>query len=174
MRPGRPGRRGKCRTSAPCPFADVRRSLSPQHRSRTGTSTIHRPCTAPWSIGRKPRRSSAQVSPVATATHGAAHGSRNHALHRSPRSLARRSLGGRTGIARATPPRRNIEARPDLRRTDQRHRGLAERAIEDAKGGGYICSREVNGVQSFALKCNCALGSKWLGNAMTKPPGPQA
>jgi hypothetical protein len=148
----------------------TRRSLSPQHRSRTGKSTSHRPRTAPLSIGRKPRRSSAQVSPVATATRDAAHGSRNHALHRSPRSSARQSHGGRTGIARAKPPRRNIEARRDLRRSDQRHRGLEERAIEDAKGGGYVCSREVNGVQSSALKCNCAHGSKRFRNAMTEPP----
>lgn len=166
---GRPERRGNRRTSAPCPFADARRSLSPQHRSCTGKPTIHRPRTASLSIGRKPRRSSAQVSPAATATHDAAHGSRNHALHRPPRSSARQSHGGRTGIARATPPRRNIEARRDLRRSDQRHRDLAERAIE-AKGGGYVCSREVNGVQSSTLKCNCALGWERLGKAMTEPP----
>jgi hypothetical protein len=167
---GRPERRGNCRTSAPCPFANARRSLSPQHRSCTGKSTIHRPRTTPLSIGRKPRRSSTQVIPVATATRDAAHGSRNHAFHRSPRSSAQQSHGGRTGIARATPPRRNIGAQRDLRRSDQRHRGLAERAIEDAKGGGYVCSREVNGVQSLTLKCNCAFGSKRLGNAMTEPP----
>lgn len=164
-------RQSSRRTNAPGPIASARRSLPPQHRSRTGKSTIHRPRTASLSIGRKPRRSSAQVSPVATATHDAAHGSRNHALHCPPPSSARQSHGGRTGIARATPPRRNIEARRDLRRSDQRHRDLAERAIEDAKGGGCVCSREVNGVQSPALKCNCALGLERLGKAMTEPPG---
>jgi hypothetical protein len=166
---GQPARRGICRTSGPCRFADARRSLSPQRRSRTGKSIIHRPRTASLSIGRKPRRSSAQVSPVATATHDAAHCSRNHALHRPPRSSARQSLGGRTGIARATPPRRNIEARRDLRRSDQRRRDLAERAIE-AKGDGYVCSREVNGVQSPALKCNCVLGLERVGKAVSEPP----
>jgi hypothetical protein len=140
------------------------------HRSRTGKSTIHRPHTAWLSIGRKPRRSSAQVSPVATATHDAAHGSRNHVPGRPPRSPARQSHGGRTGIARATLPRRDIEARRGLRMSDQRHRDLAERAIEDAKGGGYACSREVNGVQVPALKCNRALDLERIGKAMTDPP----
>jgi hypothetical protein len=165
-----PDGRGNCRKSAPCPFADARRSLSLQHRSRTGKSTIHRPCTALLSIGRKPRRSPEQVSPVATATHDAAHGSRNHVLHRPPRSSARQSHGGRSGIARATLPRRDIGARRGLPRSDQRHRDLAEKAIEEAKGGGYACSRKVNGVQVPALKFNRALDLERIGKAMTDPP----
>jgi hypothetical protein len=56
MPPGRSKRRGNCRTSAPCPFAGARRSLSSHHRSRTGRPTIHRQRTAPSSAGRKPRR----------------------------------------------------------------------------------------------------------------------
>lgn len=155
-------RRGKRRTSAPCPFADGRRSPSFPHRTRTGKSTIHRRRTAALSVGRRPRGFSARGSLVATATHDAAHGNRNHALHRFPRSSARQSPGRRTGIARATTPRRNIEARLDRRRSDQRHRDVAEMAIEAARGGGYVCSQEVNGVQCPALKCNRALGSMRL------------
>jgi len=57
MPPGRSKRGGNCRTSAPCPFAGARRSLSPPHRSCTGKPTIHRQRTAPSSAGRKPRHS---------------------------------------------------------------------------------------------------------------------
>lgn len=148
--PGRSKHRRNCRMSAPCPFAGVRRSLSPRYRNRTGKPTIHRRHTARWSAGRKLRRSSAQASPVATATRAAAHGSRNHALHRSPPPSRQQSPGARTGIARAIPARRNIEARRDPQRSDQPHRDVAEKAIEAAAGGGagggYVCSREVSGV----------------------------
>ncbi len=136
----------KRRTSAPCPFAADRRSRSFRHRIRSGKSTIHRRRTAALSTGRKPRRFSARGSPAATATHDAAHGNRNPALLRFPPSSARQLHARRSGIARATTPRRNIEARRDRLTSDQRHRDAAERAIAAVKGGGYVCSHVVNGV----------------------------
>lgn len=138
-----------CRTSAPYRYADARRSPSPRRRIRSGMSTVRRQRTVAWSAGRKPHRFSAQALPVATATRDVAHGSHNPVLHRAPQPSGRQSPRRRTGIANATIPRRSSRARRDRRRRDQRHRGLAERAIEAAKGGGCVFSREVNGGATF-------------------------
>jgi hypothetical protein len=139
-------RQSSRRTNAPGPIASARHSLSPHHRSRTGKPTNHRQRTDPSSTGRTPRRPAARVSPVGTATHDAAHGSRNPAFGRAPPHPARRSRGRRTGTSRATRQRRGIEARQDRRRCDQRHRDSAERAIQAARGDGYAGSRKENGI----------------------------
>ena len=156
-------RQGSRRTNAPCPIAGARHSLSPHHRSRTGKPTNHRQRTDLSSAGQTPRRPAAQVSPDGIAIRDAAHGSRNPAFGRPPPHTARQSRGRRTGTSRATRRRRDIEARRDRRRCDQRHRDLAERAIQPARVDGYAGSRKVNGVRRPTLKRNRALDSQRLG-----------
>ena len=157
-------RRSSGRTNAPCLIAGARHSLSPHHRSRTGKATNHRQRTDRSSVGRTPHRPAAQVSPVGTATHDAAHGSRNPAFGRPLPPPTRQSRGRRTGTARATRRRRDIEARQDRRRRDQRHRDSAEKAIQAATGDGYAGSQKVNGIRHPTLKAqlpafDCGRGS---------------
>jgi hypothetical protein len=144
-------------TNAPGPGAGALHSRSPHDRIRTGKPTSRRQHSDPSSTGRTPRLRAAPASPAATATHGAAHGSRNRASGRSPPHPAPQSKGRRTGTSRATRRRRDIEAQRDRRTCDQRHRDSAERAMGVAKpvmGGGYVRSRKVYGVQHPGLKRN--------------------
>lgn len=147
-------RQSSRRTNAPGPIASARHSLTPHHRSRNGKPTSHRQRTDPSSTGRTPRRPAAQVSPVGTATHDAAHGSRNPSFGRPPLHPAQRSRGRRTGTSTTTRQRRGIEARQDRRRCDHRHRDSAERAIQAARGDGYAGSRKVNGIGHPTFKRN--------------------
>ena len=89
-------------TNAPCPVAGARHLLSPYHRSRTGKPTNLRQRTDRSSTGRTLHRPAAQVNPLGTATHDAAHGSRNPAFGRPPPPPVGQSRGRRTGTSRAT------------------------------------------------------------------------
>jgi hypothetical protein len=147
-------RRSSGRTNAPCPAAGARRSLSSHHRSRTGKPTNHRQRTDRWSTGQTPHRPAAQVSLAGIATHDAAHGSRSPAFCRLQPPPVRQSRCRRNGSPRATHRRRDIEARQGSRRCAQRHRDLAERAIQAARGDGYVDSQKVNGIQHLTFKAS--------------------
>ena len=111
-------RRSSGRTNAPGPVAGARHSLLPYHRSHTGKSTSHLQRIDRSSAGRIPRRPAEPVSLAGSATHDAAHGSRNQAFGRSSPPPAPQSRGRRTCTSRAKRPRRDIEARQGRRRCD--------------------------------------------------------
>jgi hypothetical protein len=145
-------RRSSGRTNAPGPVAGARHSLLPYHRSHTGKSTSHLQRIDRSSTGRIPRRPAERVSLVGTATHDAAHGSRNPAFGRSVPPPTPQSRGRRTGTPRARRRRRDIAARQGRRRRDQKHRDSGERAIQAAKGEEYACSQKVNGTRHLTFK----------------------
>ena len=162
------------RRNAPCPVAGARHSLSPHHRSRTGKPTNHRQRTDRSSTGRTPHRPAAQVNLLGTATHDAAHGSRNPASGRPLPPPVRQSWCRRTDTSRATRRRRDIEVRQDRRRCDQRHRDPAERAIQAARGGGYAGSRKVNGIWHPTAKRNRSARLRFVGRAAQQRVGRSA
>jgi hypothetical protein len=145
-------RRSSGRMNAPGPVGGARHLRLPYRRSRTGKPTNPLQRIDRSSTDRTLHRPAAQVSLAGTATHDAAHGSRNPAFGRFAPPPAPQSRGRHTGIYRARRRRRDIEARQDRRRCDQRHRDSGERAIQAAKGGKYAFSQRVNGTRHLTFK----------------------
>jgi hypothetical protein len=145
-------RRNSGRTNAPGPVAGARHSLLHYHRSHTGKPTSHLQRIDRSSTGRIPRRRAEQVSQAGSATHDAAHGSRNPAFDRSSPPPTPQSRGRHTGTSRARRRRRDIEARQGRQRCGQKHRDSAERAIQAAKGEECAFSQGVNGIRRLTFK----------------------
>jgi hypothetical protein len=145
-------RRSSGRTNAPGPVAGARHSLLPYHRSHTGKPTSHLQRIDRSSTGRIPRRPAEPASLAGSATHDAAHGSRNPAFGRSSPHPTPQSRGRHTGTPRARRRRRDIEARQGRQRCGQKHRDSAERAIQAAKGEECAFSQGVNGIRRLTFK----------------------